>query len=324
MKDGCNIVLLFHSIDDRSLLSFKDLGNINPAIFEGMLRSLKKDFDIISLADLVGCILRRQKRKGRLLAITFDDGPKSYAVQAVPLMESLGIPSTCFLITDCIGDRAIYWRYLYNFCMHSGRANELAVMVSAEYGTAVSPENLISFTRRNFTKQKNQRIMERIFQTMMSEQEYRDKERDLFLSDKDIDKLKGGRLAEFGIHTRTHPVMRHLDDAEIEDEIRGSVDFYRRTIRDHTPMLSIPFGRLYKDYDERVIAVARKFSLEVVLSAYGGDNAFGQPLYNVRRISVNEDMLKDGPENFMRHLERLSSVPEYSEAEKRLYDLVDR
>ena len=53
-------------------------------------------------------------------------------------------------------------------------------------------------------------------------------------------------------------------------------------------MFSMPFGRLFKDYDERAIAIAKTLSINVVLSAYGGGNAEGQPLYNIRRISVHE------------------------------------
>ena len=113
-------VLLFHSTDNRDLLSLKDLGNIRPELFEKLIDRLKKEFDIVGLGELIRCISGPAKPKDRLLAITFDDGPKSYITQALPVMEVYDVPSTCFLITDCIDDKALYWRYLYNFCINRG------------------------------------------------------------------------------------------------------------------------------------------------------------------------------------------------------------
>lgn len=314
------IVLLFHSVDDRDLFSLKNLANIHPEVFEKILRSLKRDFDIVSVDELVGSLAGKEKGGGPLLAITFDDGPKSYAAHAAPIMESLGIPSTCFLITDCVGDKAIYWRYLYNFCFHGGYENELAEVVGAVYGTPVPKEKIISFTRSHFTKEKNERVIKGIFQRLVPEERYRERERGLFLSMEDIELLKRNPLVGFGIHTRTHPVMLQLSGDEIFDEVSGSLDFYRARIKDDTPMFSIPFGRLYKDYDERTVAVARDLSIEVILSAYGGCNHSGQSPYNIRRISVHEGMWEGGMGAFRDLIEKSCAAEEYSEEEKRLFN----
>ena len=317
------VVLLFHSIEDRDLLSFKDLGNVRPGIFERMLNSLKKDFDIVGLDYLIRGISGKEKRSGRLCAITFDDGPKSYASRAVPLMESMGIPSTCFLITDCIGDKTTYWRYLYNFCMQSGLGNQLGALIRAEYGVSVPKETIMSFTRNNFTRARHERVLEGIFTHLVAEGRYREEERELFLSEEDIALLKGNPLVSFGIHTRTHPVLRHLRGGEITDELSGSIDFYRERIRDETPMFSIPFGRLQKDYDERTIFAARDLSIKVILSAYGGGNRLGQPLYNIRRIPVSEKMWKKGAARFRDMIGRRCEAEEYAGAEKRLYEIIE-
>ena len=317
-------VLLFHSVDDRDLLSLRDLGNIHPHIFEKILRELREDFDIVSLDEIIRGISGGEGDSARrLLAITFDDGPGSYASRAVPVMKSLGIPSTCFLITDCVGDEAIYWRYLYNFCIRTGHEKELAALISAEYGIPVPADNIISVTRSHYVKEKNRRIIQRIFKDIADEKEYREKEPGLFLTAGEIQTLSADPLVTFGIHTRTHPVLMKLSEGEIFDEIEGSLGYCRTGTRNGSPMFSIPFGRLYKDYDERTIMAAKSLSIEVVMSAYGGSNNPGQPLYNVRRIPVNEDMLRDGPGSLKRELEKLCSVPEYAEKEKKLYNAIE-
>ncbi len=244
-------VLLFHSTDNRDLLSLKDLGNIRPEVFEKLLVRLKKDFDIIGIEELIGFISGSVKSKDRLLAITFDDGPKSYITQALPVMEAHAVPSTCFLITDCVDDRALYWRYLYNFCINRGFQQELAAFINYEYNTNIMAAEIISFSRDHYDRTKSLCIMGRLLENVIPEEVYRKHDRDLFLSMEDIGKLKQNPLVSFGIHTRSHPVLKCLSDEEIHYEIEGSLDFYRRTIGDEAPMLSLPFGRLFKDYDER-------------------------------------------------------------------------
>jgi peptidoglycan/xylan/chitin deacetylase (PgdA/CDA1 family) len=312
------IILLFHSVDDRDLLSLRDLGNIRPEVFDTAIAALKKEFDIISLEDAVGCISGEGRGPGRPLSITFDDGSMSYLSHAVPILESHGVPSTCFLITDCVDDRTIYWRYLYNYCVQAGLGGQLEELIKEEYKVPSAEGGIIHSTRNNFSKEGTERVIEKIMGSMVSEKEYREREGRLFLSSGDIEGLKGNPLVNFGIHTRSHPVMMGLSDEEIRDEISDSFDFYGREIGGGVPMFSIPFGRLYRDYDERTIDIARGLSVEVILSAYGGGNSEGQPLYNIRRIPVQEDMLKEGVRSFMAHLMKQSAADGYAEKEARL------
>lgn len=309
---------MFHSIDNRDFLSLRDLGNIRPALFEKLIAGLRKEFDIVGLDEILKYISGDLKSKDRLLALTFDDGPKSYATQALPVMESYGLPSACFLITDCIGDRAIYWRYLYNFCINKGFSRALAGFINEEYKTNITAEEIIAFSRDHYDKTKNRRIIEKLLDSVVPEEEYRRTENDLFMSLEDIGRLKKNPLVSFGIHTRTHPALACLSDEEIRDEITGSLDFYRSRIGDSIPMLSIPFGRLFRDYDERVIAIAGALSINVILSAYGGGNTKGQPLYNIRRISVHEGELEGGIDPFVKTLREPVLPFEYAENEKRL------
>jgi peptidoglycan/xylan/chitin deacetylase (PgdA/CDA1 family) len=315
-------VLLFHSIEGRDLLSLKDLGNIRPKLFEKLIVSLRKEFDIISLDELVRCISGNLKPKDRLLALTFDDGPKSYMTQALPVMEVYDVSSTCFLITDCIGDVSLYWRYFYNYCIHRGCAQQLADFINDEYDASIGTEEIVSFSRCRYDKQKTRRIIEKLLDGVVPEEEYRNTENDLFLSLEDIGSLKINPLIRFGIHTRSHAVLRCLSDEDIRDEIGGCRDFYQRCIGDGSPFFSIPFGRLFRDYDERTIMIAQSLGVEVILSAYGGGNEEGQPLYNIRRISVNEGNLAAGIGTFVKALREAAMPPEYLEKEKRLSKLV--
>ncbi len=311
-------ILLFHSIDNRNLDSFMNVGNIHPDLFQKFLTVVRKEYDIVSLTEVVSSLTGIVKKNERLLAVTFDDGTKSYAASAVPVMESLQIPSTCFLITDCIGDKAIYWRYLFNVCLQRDHGKDLAGFINQEYDSSITEEEIISFTRSHFNIAKNRNVVKGIFSSVLSEEEYGAQERDLFLSFDDLERLKHNPLVTFGIHTRTHPVLMKLSDDEIKDEIFGSLDFYRKYLHENIPMFSIPFGRLYKDFDERTIKVAHDLSIKHIFSAYGGINTEGQPLYNMRRIPVHGELLEQGVHSYVNLLKEATLAHEYVEREKRL------
>jgi hypothetical protein len=83
-------------------------------------------------------------------------------------------------------------------------------------------------------------------------------------------------------------------------------------------MFSIPFGRLFKDYDKRAIAIAKSLSINVVLSAYGGGNTEGQPLYNIRRTPVTEVMLAGGIDQFIKSLHHPAISAEFIKKEREL------
>ncbi len=311
-------VLLFHSVDDRARLSLKNLGNVLPETFEKVCAAIKREFEVVAIKELLDLISGSDCRRGRFLSVTFDDGPKSYALNAVPILGSLKIPSVCFLITGCLGDKAVYWRYLYNYCINAGFGGQLAALVNAEYGASVKEEEIVSFTRNNFDREKTRTIMEGIWKHIISQEQYLEKENKLFLSYEDIRRLKGEALVEFGVHTHTHPVMRGLGDGQILDEISASVAVYRERVGDDRPMFSVPFGRLYRDYDETTVKAALNILSGAIFSAYGGRNKRGQPLYNIRRIPVYEGLLESGVEQFVRSLLDAEAGPEYREAEERL------
>jgi peptidoglycan/xylan/chitin deacetylase (PgdA/CDA1 family) len=322
-EEAGSVILLFHSVEGRDHLSLRELGNVKPAVFERLCKTLRSEFDVVSLETLLEIVSGDSGGHARPLAVTFDDGGRSYASYAAPISASFGIPTTCFLITGCIGEDALYWRYLYNYCIQSGLGSQLARLISAEYEVSLTAREVISFTRRNYDRKKTDAIMEGITRNLISAEEYRDREGDLFLSLDDIGFLSADPLVEFGVHTQTHPVMKALEDREIRQEISGSITFYREKVKDASPLFSVPFGRLGRDYDERTVITALELGLPAVFSAYGGRNEEGSPRHNLRRIPVSEAMLEGGVDAFVRSLVDVVVAPEYREREKDLRDAVE-
>lgn len=75
---------------------------VAPENFERQMRFLKKlGFQGLSMADLLPYL--RGKKTGRVVGITFDDGYQNNFDNALPVLESVGFSSTCYVVSGLIG-----------------------------------------------------------------------------------------------------------------------------------------------------------------------------------------------------------------------------
>ena len=99
------VIVTFHHVcdgDDRSGLS------ITRDMFERHCRFFKRHFDIVPLREIVAR-LESGRPVERCLAITFDDGYRDNFVNARPVLESLGLTATFFVVSRWIGTDAWPW-----------------------------------------------------------------------------------------------------------------------------------------------------------------------------------------------------------------------
>jgi peptidoglycan/xylan/chitin deacetylase (PgdA/CDA1 family) len=91
-------VVLYHHVSDHASSLVDQLGvSTRPDVFEAHMRKMARDYEVVSLDDVLSGNLPR-----RALLITFDDGYRSIAEIALPIMRRLGLPSVFFVTGACI------------------------------------------------------------------------------------------------------------------------------------------------------------------------------------------------------------------------------
>jgi|1186.fasta_scaffold152520_2 peptidoglycan/xylan/chitin deacetylase (PgdA/CDA1 family) len=102
---GTAVVVTFHRVQDgedpRGL-------SISRAMFERYCRFFADHFRVVALADLIAR-LERGEPLDRQLAITFDDGYRDNFENAAPILETMSLPATVFVVSDWIGSEAWPW-----------------------------------------------------------------------------------------------------------------------------------------------------------------------------------------------------------------------
>lgn len=101
LKHHIAIVLTYHRISDDSNVPDITVSSKN---FERQIVYLKKDFDIVSVDELIGRYRHNTQFKKDTVAITFDDGYKDNYTYAYPILRKYNVPATIFVTTGFIGE----------------------------------------------------------------------------------------------------------------------------------------------------------------------------------------------------------------------------
>ena len=99
------VVVAFHRIHETDGADGLTVG-VNT--FERYCRFFMRRFHVVPLQDLVRR-LEGGRSLNRMLAITFDDGYRDNAQNAVPVLEKLALPATFFVVTQWVGTDVVPW-----------------------------------------------------------------------------------------------------------------------------------------------------------------------------------------------------------------------
>ena len=84
-----------------------DVFGITPEVFAGQMETLARSgVEIVRLSDALD--LLEQPIEGRYACVTFDDGYLDNLEYGLPVLETLGIPATIFVVADALEGRIVY------------------------------------------------------------------------------------------------------------------------------------------------------------------------------------------------------------------------
>ena len=172
------------------------------------------------------------RTRGRLArptaAITFDDGMRSFAEHALPVLEAHDIPVTMF-----VNRLAIEHDHLPFQTVIRTRAASIAL----DYG--------------------------RLDQLAGPEHAPTDGDR-VFLSAEELRQLQS-RGVEIGNHGATHRVLAGCDQRTLEEEIAGNAGYLQDTLGVKPAFFAIPYGKR-EHYDQATIDACRAIGHRIVFS----------------------------------------------------------
>lgn len=177
-------VLAYHTIPDQKK-------------FERQLKYLEKEYNIISIDDLLNSLQGRGTLPEHPLLITFDDGDYSVYEKGLPALKKFNVPSCLFIITGLINTTQDVW---------------IKKVEAREMNAGKSYFEARKEVRRLKLLENRERLKEI---ENCPEVEKRQ------LSGKEIFELKDAGMF-IGNHTHTHPMLDRCTSAEVQKELNES------------------------------------------------------------------------------------------------------
>ncbi len=280
-------ILMYHGVT-KEPLSVWNWAHIDLPTFEAHMAYLAREYALLSVEELVSRLSSGRALPEHCAAVTFDDGFKSVATNAYPVLARHKIPFTVFLVTGLIGTTLPPWpERLFNAIArtpcpsveYEGKEWSLATDVAR----AAAFEAIVAHMKSTAVAEKDRRLDGLLARLGMPAEVSPDSPFVLMDWD-DVAALGRGGLATFGAHTHTHQILSRCSPQTQHDELQRSRDLLvERAGR--ADLFAYPNGTR-GDFTEETKSLVKDLGYACALATIPGLVSPGDDVYELRRVGI--------------------------------------
>jgi peptidoglycan/xylan/chitin deacetylase (PgdA/CDA1 family) len=269
LVDTPGVVLVYHRV--TSLSSDPQLLAISPENFRAHMKHLKSNFPIVRFEDDWSNV------KEPSIAVTFDDGYADNVIEALPILEEIGVPATFFISTGNLDTMHEYWwDELERIIMGERDLPERFTLISTDFRQdwpTASPASRETFYQQllPLMMQLDPARREEWLIQLRQWAQVGEKGREAYraMTSDELRYLAGSEWVTIGAHTVTHTPLSILTIEKQREEILSSKHQLETLIGKEIKTFSYPFGRK-KDYDRTSIHLCREAGFIKAASNFPG------------------------------------------------------
>ncbi len=294
-------IVTYHHIADDSPISPYDhsIADATPKQFRRQLELLMRHATPITLDDLLDALDGKPLPENPVM-VTFDDGYRSCAETALPILNSVGVPATFFIATSFIAEQRLYWWERISVLLHLATVSRATI----EYPSHME---FSPFARKiqkrlcDVVKDTPNLDIERYLDDLAhalgvdwSPERETEYAQGLIM---DWDQVR--ELARAGMniesHSRHHRVLQTLDDDALAEELEGSRRDLEHEIDQPIRAIAYPVGRSVAKH-ERIRRALDSAGYEIGFENKTGVNRMWPRAhpnidrYAVRRLATDRSM----------------------------------
>ena len=225
--------VLYHHVGDESPFT-RGIGVATPPEeFDAHIRRLSLDYEIVSLADVIGGRLPK-----RALLVTFDDVYRSVLDNAAPILKARGVKPVFSIVTSPVFEGEILMDNLLSYAEEEA-PGAMAETFGAPMGTPASA--VISRILPALSPAERARRRDRLAAMIGGSSREMGAQTGLYLKPSDLKTLADAGF-DFGCHTKTHVHARNLSADEMETEIAQPARQIEDAAGKPVRAFSFPFG----------------------------------------------------------------------------------
>lgn len=296
-------ILMYHRVLPAG---HQDLTWVQPGMyvqqesFERQIRLLKKEFDVVSFADVLTLWNEGQwDPRARYCTITFDDGWLDNFQYAWPLLRQYGLPATVFLPTAWIGSSQWFWpdRMGFLLCKAYGLKGDskwrevCAVLRRAGLSGETDALSAKECAEQIITASKDRSLseVEAVVEAIQETTEIVVPSERRLIDWTEAREMSRGGIA-FGSHACTHTLLPQLTAEKCDEELRESVRTLEEQGLNPVKVFCYPNG----SYNEVIVKQVERAGYQAsVTTQFGYEWASPDNRHLLHRIGIHEDMSLD-------------------------------
>ncbi len=264
---GAGPVLLYHRVSDAADPAYAPL---SPQVFRRHCETLKARFRVLALNEFLARSAAGESLGG-CCAITFDDGYRDFLEHAYPVLESLKLPATHFLVSDCVQSGKPNWNLRLKHVI--GRRTPDTAAAAREEARLIDELGRLGAAQRDGWLDAAEGDCDAVLPAMLNAD-------DLKLADPD--------LVEWGSHTASHAMLAWLSPDTAREEMTRSREAIAAMSGRPVRYLSYPNS----SYGPDTAGLARECGYEAAFAvqqreATGRDDAFMMPRFDVGTLPAS-------------------------------------
>jgi peptidoglycan/xylan/chitin deacetylase (PgdA/CDA1 family) len=279
------IVLLYHRV--TTLTSDPEMLAVTPDNFRAQMRYLKENYPLVRFEE------DWSKTMKPAVAVTFDDGYADNALEALPILEEVGVPATFFVSTGTIDTKQAFWwdeleciimekqNLPSSFTLDDGRS-----LKTWPTGTRSERQEFyqeIVQALKNVTVEKRNDRLSQLRHWAGTEEEISVTHRAMTIEELRL--LAKSRWVTIGAHTVTHTRLSSLTPVAQAEEIAASKRHLEAWLSRDIKVFSYPFGRRC-DYTQGTVELCRKVGFAKAAANFAGQTHRWTDPYQIPRHLV--------------------------------------
>ena len=279
-------ILCYHRVGTEGVPVFSRL---EPHVFEAQMRYLKRNYRLVSLAQL--CMeLREERAVPPTLAITFDDGYRDLYQHAFPVLRTYAIPATIYLIGKSMETGEVAWYDRVFVALKNAPETTLDVELDTQRSLALTSSSarasaaweIVCYLRTMPDAKRREWCAQFEKKVPVDEAELSGR----ILTWQQVHEMQNYGVS-FGAHTMSHPSVGQLGAASLEEELGESKRLLENGLGAPVEDFSYPFGKA-NDCGAEAEPFLAKAGYRSAVTTLEGVNSFGANLLYLRRLQIND------------------------------------
>ena len=290
------VILLYHRIVDDSSTYLNKGAVVHHHIedFKQEIPYFKRNFQILSMDEVVSHMKLGKGFRRPSIAITFDDGYLDNYTLAYPVLKKHGVPATVYLTTGLIGTPDQIWteqiglafletkKDYFNFSTILG---DKAVSIRSKEEKEKANSKVSEALKLRPEDERRELIQQFLERLEVNEKCGRHFGERMMLNWDEIQEMRKDGIT-IGSHSHTHPILSRMPIQKAKDEILNSKKIAEKNVDVEVRHFSFPNGR-EEDFSEELRDYCREIGFESICSViYGTNDASEGNAFTLKRVGA--------------------------------------